>query len=532
MSALETTDSKSDCKEETGPLTHERTTFNTACIIFICTLAMIYNISAGVALSTSLPFLANDLHIDENQLQWVVSSYTLTSGCFLLLLGRIADLHGRKKVFIAGMAWFAAWSLGCGFAKNAIALDIMRGFQGIGSAAIVPAAIGILAQSFPPSRTRTMAFAIFSAGAPLGGALGNVSGSLLTQYASISWRAVFFLSTGLAVATALLAWFVVDSDVIDSEEDRRVDWLGAALVTVGLVLLTFVLGQGEVAPQQWKTSYIIALFVVSIVILALFVAWEHYVEKNMTLPPLMRLSLWTRAGGRFAVVQGIAFLTWAGFTSWLFFAVLYYESYQGLSPVNTMIRLLPMAVAGLILNVIVFLIVARVTGDIIIGIGALCTGAGCLLFAVIKPSASYWAFGFPSATLAVVGADFIFSSCSLFTAKIALPEEQSLAAGVFNTLVQFGGAAGLAVTTVLYDQIAKKETVKILGHPTALTDSAAPRDALLKGYRAAQWLNFAFLMAALGLTIIFLRGIGYVGHAKVKAASDQESQESSDDGEK
>ncbi|KDQ19317.1 hypothetical protein BOTBODRAFT_41578 [Botryobasidium botryosum FD-172 SS1] len=299
------------------------------------------------------------------------------------------------------------------------------------------------------------------------------------------------------------------------------------------------------------------------------------------LPPLMQLCLWTCAGGRFAVVQGIAFPMWAGFTSWLFFAV-----------VNAMIRLLPMAVTGLILNIIIFLIVARVTGDIIISISALCTSAGCLLFAVIKPSASYWAFGFPSEPICTsiesmyhvllgsctnaltAGANFSILSCSLFTAKIALPEEQSLAAGVFNILVQFGSAAGLAVTTFLYDQIAKKETVKIFGHPMVLTDSAAPRDVLLKGYCTTQWLNLAFLMAGLAVTTflydqiakketvkifghpmvltdsaaprdVLLKGYcttqwlnlaflmaGYMGHVKAKAASDQESQESSDDGEK
>ncbi|GAB1521918.1 hypothetical protein RhiTH_005017 [Rhizoctonia solani] len=146
-----------------------------------CTLAMVMS---GASISIALPDIGVDLGISQSELQWLISSYALTSGCFLLLFGRLADLFGRKKVFLAGTVWSLAWSLGSGFAPNSIALNVMRALHGMGSAATVPSAIGILAHEFPPSRSRSITFATFSAGAPLGGAIGFVIGGVMTEYTS------------------------------------------------------------------------------------------------------------------------------------------------------------------------------------------------------------------------------------------------------------------------------------------------------------------------------------------------------------
>jgi len=491
-----------------------RSTLRSIALVAVCTFGMILNSAGSMSLAPNLPRLGQDLNIDDSQLQWLISSYALTSGCFLLLFGRLADLYGRKLVFIIGTVWYTAWSIGCGFARSEISIDLMRGFQGMGSAAIVPAGLGILAHSFPPSRARTLAFATFSAGGPLGGAVGVVLGSVLVQFAPISWRATFFLSAGLGGATALAAIFVIDADVLDPEQDKRVDWIAAALVTIGLVLLMFVLGEGQAAPQGWKTPYILVLLILSPIFIGAFIYWEHYIQTKTTRQPLMRLDLWKRAEGRFAVMQLVGFLVWAAFSSWIFFAVLYYQTYLGLSPVLSMLRMLPMIVAGIMLNVIVFLAVAHIPGVVLISFGCLATAAGCLLFAIIDPSAPYWAFSFPGTILIVVGADFAFATGSIFVAKVALPHEQSLAGGVYNTVIQVGGAFGLAVTTVLYDRTAMREAEKILGYPVAHVDTEGPREALLKGYQAAQWLGCGFALTAMLFSATFLLRIGYVGHPK------------------
>jgi predicted MFS family arabinose efflux permease len=154
-----------------------------------------------------------------------------------------------------------------------------------------------------------------------------------------SWRSPFYLIAGISCLCALGGFLVIDADVPSTEKDKRVDWMGAFLVTTGLVLLVFVLGQGSLATNGWKTGCkffssspsdfelictldIIALLIVSVLFLVMFILWQHYLEKNegKHRPPLMKLSLWSRAKGKFAVMQAIAFFQWAAFLSWYFWA--------------------------------------------------------------------------------------------------------------------------------------------------------------------------------------------------------------------
>jgi len=224
----------------------------------------------------------------------------------------------------------------------------------------------------------------------------------------------------------------------------------------------------------------------------------------------MRLDLWTRAGGKFAAMQGIAFLQWCAFMSWALWAQLYYQTYKNYTPVRTMVRLLPMTVTGALLNVFVGLVVGWLDVLWLLIIGTMATGGACLLFALIDPSATYWAFGFPASILAVWGADFIFSCGTLFVARVALPHEQSVAGGLFQTLTQLGTSFGLAITTIVHNKSVRRETAKEGIVPDRLASNAS-LEAMLKGFKAAQWAGFGFAMGALLLAVLFLHGVGVVG---------------------
>ncbi|KAF8340762.1 efflux transporter [Cantharellus anzutake] len=498
-------------------------------IIFSSTLFMVINIFIGSGFSLTLPSISEDLNIPQASLQWVISSYTLTSGCFLLPFGRLADLHGRRRVFLAGAAWVAVWSVGCGFAKNEISLDVMRAFQGMGIAAGLPAGLGVLAQTFEVgSRLRTVAFSTFGCGAPLGSALGFTMGGVLTQKTSAHWRSAFFFSAGLAGLTFVTGWLAIDKDThhLDPSLDRRVDWMGAFLVTSSLILLTFSLGDVETAPDGWKTSYIIALLVLSIVLLCAFILWEKrlgwqisrrlsssvtltptetFLDNLLTIPPMLNLDLFTRAHGRMAAMQALAFFVWAGFSSC-------YQNYLGLSPIHAMLRMLPMSITGVILNGIVALAVAHIEGIVLIVTGCVMAGLAPLLFAIIDPLATYWVFGFPAAIFGVFGADFIFASGSLFVAKVARLDEQSVAGGLFTTLTQVGTSVGLALSSIVLNQMVARNIQSLGPQETSSSkpSSSTPKSALLEGYRAVQWLNFSFMMVGLVLALVFLRHIGVI----------------------
>ncbi|KAK0453219.1 putative efflux transporter [Armillaria borealis] len=483
-------------------------------IVASCTLAMMVNQANQASVSIALPTMAIELGVPESELTWVVSAYPLSAGCLLLMFGRIADLYGRKKVFCFGAVWLAVFTLGVSFANTAMTLEILRGFQGVGAAATIPASLGILAHAFPPSRARTIAFATFAAGAPMGGAIGTAIGGIMVQLTKKTWRSIFYLNTGLTVASLFMGIFTIDRDLPSTEDDQRIDVVGTFLATAGLVLIVFVLTQGELAPQQWKTPYIIALLITGVILTVLFLLWQHYLERQQdsvysrskwTPPPLMRLSLWTRAHGRVAVVMVIAFLNWCCFQGWCYWSQLYYQNYEGRTPILTVVRLLPQNVSGVICNFIVAFVAGRVPFIYFMVSGMTLTSTASLLFALINPSTTYWAFGFPAAVLSVIGADFVFAAGTLFIAKVSLPHEQSVMGAVFQTMTQLGTSFGVTLSTVVYDRV-----LRARAEDFGTDSSSAPKPAQLDAYQAAAWTDFAFGIFAALLALVFFQGVGII----------------------
>ncbi|KAG1868649.1 major facilitator superfamily domain-containing protein [Suillus subluteus] len=272
------------------------------------------------SVSISLPTIEKDLNITEVQLQWLVSAYSLSSGCLLLFFDRLADIYGRKKAFVIGTICQVVFSLGSSFAQSGITLIILRAFQGLGTAATIPSALGILGHAFPPSRIRSIAFATFSAGAPVGGAFGMIIGGVLTQISS----------THLALPILFGC-----SNVCSNGYFQLSTGSVLSLVTIGLVLIVFVLGQGEVASQGWKTPYIIILLIVGIIMVSLFLLWERYLEYVHVSPA------WRNEDADYAPFK------------------LYYQNYLLLTPMQTMLRFIPLFVVGCLCNVFVAMFVGK-----------------------------------------------------------------------------------------------------------------------------------------------------------------------------
>jgi len=191
----------------------------------------------------------------------------------------------------------------------------------------------------------------------------------------------------------------------------------------------------------------------------------------------MKLTIWTRANYRFAAMMFIAFTNWCAFLAFAFWTQLYYQNYLRLTAMQTVVRLLPMFVSGFLCNVFVGVMASKIPIVYLVAGGSLATSTAALLFALIDPSTTYWAFSFPAFAISVMGADLVFSAGTLFIAKFALPHEQSVAGALFNTMTQVGTAVGVTVTTVVFNSVATK---------------LKPGDDPLRMYHAAQWTCFAF----------------------------------------
>jgi MFS family permease len=264
-----------------------------------------------------LPTIGKQLHIPDSRQQWVVSSYSLTFGCFMLLWGRLADVYGRRLIFIWGSAWVTATTIAIPFAKNEIALNVLRGLQGLGGAANVPTALGILGVTFPPGKAKNYAFSCYGAGAPLGAVFGNLLGGFIGKF--LSWDWIFWILAIFAASVTAAAWFIIPiPNFVDHETQgvkSAVDWIGGTIVTIGLIVLMFALTEGNVV--GWGTAWIPVLIVVSILLVALFAAWQWYLLKKTNRRPLMKITMFKTF--RFSAAMITMLMFHASFNNYLIF---------------------------------------------------------------------------------------------------------------------------------------------------------------------------------------------------------------------
>jgi len=475
-------------------------------LVITLTGAAFLNTLSNQAVVIILPTIGRDLDIPAARQQWIVSAYSLTFGCFLLLWGRIADVIGKKRVFIWGSAWVCLTTLVCPFIPSEIGFDVFRGLQGLGAAANVPTAIGILGVTFPPGKAKNYAFATYSSGAPLGSVIGNILGGVVGQYAS--WQWVLWILAILAAMITVAGHFVVPQPKPRTQPmdlKNAVDWAGGATVTVAILVLLFALTEGNVV--GWATPWIPVLIIISVILLAAFVMWQLYLEKKATRRPLMKISMFKDYKISAAMFAMMSFF--AAFSNYLVFATYFYQEFEGRSTIQTTLRFIPTGVVGVVAIFIVSQILSKVKVYYILMWGMLCCAIACLLFAVPIPvGTTYWAFGFPAMCLSVLGADALFPALLLFTAQSLPKEDQALGGATINCVGQVGRAIGLAICTAV--QVSVQESKE--SGPSAVTrEGSIGNLAYLSGLRGAMWFSFGTAMAGFFVVAALFRGTGKVG---------------------
>ncbi|EGY22025.1 hypothetical protein VD0002_g4085 [Verticillium dahliae] len=489
-------------------------------IVLVATLAgaSFMNTMSLQAVVIILPAIGSDLDIPEQRLQWIVSAYSLAFGCFLLLWGRIADIYGKRLIFVAGSAWAAVMTLANAFVPNEIAFNLFRGLHGLGAAANVPTAIGILGTTFPPGKAKNYAFSAYAAGAPLGSVFGNLIAGFIAQYAD--WKWIFGVKAILAGMVAAAGFFVIPPPPppppsLEGQPNKikqSVDWIGGALITVGMLALLYALTEGNVV--GWDRPWIPVIIVVSLIIIAVFVFWQRHLEKKGERPPLMKVSIFKNK--RFSAAMVIMGLFFASFNNFLVFATYFFQDYQGLSALQTTIRFIPTGVVGIVTAFVVALLLSRVPTYLLLVFGNVSMALACMLFAIPIPSnTTYFAFGLPAMILSVFGADTAWPSLTLFTSKSLPQEDQALGGALINSVGQMGRAIGLAISTAVQTAV----MAKARGVPVMDVGETKPWDEpSLKGLRAANWMNFGYGVASLLIVLFVFRSSEVVGRAEPQTA--------------
>ncbi|KAK0256275.1 hypothetical protein B0A54_10674 [Friedmanniomyces endolithicus] len=481
------------------------------------TIALVITLTGAAFLNTLsvqaavivLPTIGRDLHIPAARQQWIVSAYSLAFGCFLMLWGRLADVYGKRLIFIMGSAWVCVVTLLCPFIPNEIGFDVFRGLQGLGAAANVPTAIGILGVTFAPGQAKNYAFATYSAGAPLGSVFGNILGGIVGQYAS--WHWIFWILAIMAAGVTAAGHFVIPVPAVrptKSELKNAVDWVGGTTITVALCALLFAMTQGNVV--GWGTWYIGFIIGASALLITIFVAWQLYLEKRTTRRPLMKVTLFKDL--RVSAAMFTMALFFASFNNFLIYATFYYQDYKGRDAIETTIRFLPTGVGGILTIFVTSQLLARVKVSYILMWGTFCVTISSLLFAVpIADSETYWAYGFPAMCLCVFGADTLFPTLVLFNAHSLPKEDQALGGAMINAVGQVGRAIGLAIATAI--QVAVQEGHERSASLAVTGTKSLGNPAFRAGLRAADWFSVALGALAFVTVSMAFRGAGVIGRA-------------------
>ncbi|WP_240809240.1 MFS transporter [Microbispora catharanthi] len=405
-----------------------------------------------------LPRIAAGLGFSAVGLTWVIHAYALTFGGLLLLGGKIADRYGHKRVLLLGLAVFGLASLAGGFAQEPGHLVAGRALQGIGAAALSPAALALLTVTFPSGRARVRAYGIWSAVNAAGGALGVLIGGVLTQYAG--WRWVMFVSVPMAAIALALAWRGV-TGAPPRAPGGRPDVLGGILATAGMSLLVF----GVVRTDQyaWTSPVTLTTLVIAVALLAAFV----YVERTTTRDPLIRLGLLTNRS--VAGANSYNLLLGAAMASSFYFASLYLQQVLKASPTMAGIQLLPFAIGVVAGAAAAIKLGYRLPLRTLLIIGGLVTATGFAWFGLISADGSFLTDVLGPSLVTSVG----FGLClgpvvSAATVGVA-PSETGTASGLLSSSRQIGASLGLAALgTAAHARTGQSTTIESLTEGYAL----------------------------------------------------------------
>lgn len=349
-----------------------------------------------------------------------------------------------------------------------------------------------------------------AAGAPLGSVFGNLISGFIASFAN--WRWVFGATGGLAIAVTLAGFLFIPPPPphLETAKDgisalKSVDWMGGTLVTAAILALLFALTEGNVV--GWSTIWIYLLIIVSLLLLAIFVAWQWYQEKHMTSKPLMKVSMFSNA--RFSAAMVIMALFFAAFNDLIISATFIFQDYQALSALQTTLRFIPTGASGVITAFIVSRLISRIPTWMLLLFGNISVSVSCLLFAIpIPPDTSYFAYGLPAFVLSVIGADITWPSLTLFTSKSLPQDDQALGGALINAMGQIGRAIGLAITTAIQTAVIARDR----GVPVEASGKILPWEpASLAGLRAGIWFNFALAICCSAVVAVYFRGTGIVG---------------------
>jgi EmrB/QacA subfamily drug resistance transporter len=408
--------------------------------------------------NVALPSIKSDLGFSQTSLQWVISAYAIMFGGALLLGGRLADLLGRRRMFVAGLGLFAISSFLCGIAWSEGSLITFRAVQGLGGALLAPAALSLLMTTFAEGRERNLALGIYGAASGSGAAAGVLLGGLLTSYLSWSW--IFFINVPVGIAAIVLAPMLLRESRADLAH-RHLDVAGAVTITSGLMLLVYAMTRATT--DGWGSSATLSLLAASAALVTAFVAVELRSPSPLLPMRIFRSRTLSAANGAMAIIGAVAF-------SEFFVLTLYVQDVLHYSPVQSGVAFLGFALTVVVTSNIAQVIVGRVgVRPTLVG-GLLLSALSVALLTRLPVDGQYFWDLFPAFVLGGAGMGLSFVPVTIAGLTGVDRSDAGAASGLINTSRQIGGAVGIAAVSAI---AAASTTSYAHAHGGSVTSGAA-----------------------------------------------------------
>jgi EmrB/QacA subfamily drug resistance transporter len=451
-------------------------------LVIVC-MAQLMIVLDVTIVNVALPAIQGDLGFSQSNLTWIVNGFLITFGSLLLLAGRLGDLLGRKRVFLAGLVVFTAASLLCGIAPSQELLVGARFLQGVGAAAQASVILAIIVTEFPEPSERARAMGAYVFVSVAGGSLGLLAGGLLTE--TLSWHWVFLVNIPIGIATLIAARAQIRPDE-GLGLSQGVDWVGSALVTAALMSGIYAIV--EVTNNGWGSTQVLGFGALAAVLMVLFLVVQARIEN-----PIMPLRI-LRLNGLISASLIRGFLV-VGMYSTFFLVTLYLEQVRGFSALQTGAAFLPWTVTVAILSRgITARLVERFGSIPVLTMGMATTAAGLLLFTSIGPDTAF----FPTIFFGSFAIGFGIGNAFMPLLTLAMADvpaaDAGLGSGITNVSQQISGALGLAVLST----VAAEHTQSLIadGHGTT--------SALISGYHLAFFTGAAAIGAGIILALALL----------------------------
>lgn len=448
-------------------------------LALLCTAQFMVIMDTSI-IGVALPAIKEDLGYSQSGLQWIFNAYVIVFGGILLLGGRLSDLFGPRKIFMLGFAILSAASLLAGAAWSPESLNAGRALQGLGSALIAPAAMTLLMTTFTDPKELGKAFGFWGAAAAAGGSAGVFLGGVITEW--MDWRWVFYINIpiGLLVLALCKNYLLKGNKSIG-----KVDWTGAILATLALILLVYAIVSTEVA--GWASFQTIGLISVAIVLLIIFITMQK--RKTNPLLPLHIFKATNLTAGN--VVMALMAAAWIPL--W-FFLNLYLQQILKLNAFNSGLALLPMTIT-------IMVVMVGFTGKFIakygfktnLLAGLISLTLSLVIFSTVSPNGTFLTSVLPASLLGALGMSLAYIPGTMAAMSGAKPEETGLASGIVNTSYQIGSALGLAIIALIASTSTK----------ASLANGIAETEALNDGFKVA--FICAAILCAVGVIIAALK---------------------------